>query len=357
MQILNAIDAISPAIARTKLVLFTPFRAGRTWKLCATAYVAFGATIFFPFPLVYLFFIPAAHRTSPGAVGALLGGVALFSAIGLVIFYLCSRLQFAFFDIVLNRGEFVAPAWRKYGPQTWPWIGLKIVFGTVLSFVVAAPFVGYARNAFALLGSIKPAQQPPPELFFAIFELEFGLFFAFGLLFLLGSLLTDFILPSLALENTTLGEACRRLLRLIQREPGQFSLFALMKLVLGVAGYIAQTVAMYVVLFVFIIVVLIVGGIGYLILHVMGASPTVMAVVAVTVGVPLYIVFLGYVVFLLNGTVLTFLQAYALCFLGGRYPMLGAYLDSAMPPIVPPIMPPPGYAYPTPPPAIPESHS
>ena len=38
MQILRASEAVSPAFARTRLLLFSPFRFGRTWKLCATAY-------------------------------------------------------------------------------------------------------------------------------------------------------------------------------------------------------------------------------------------------------------------------------------------------------------------------------
>jgi hypothetical protein len=47
---------------------------------------------------------------------------------------------------------------------------------------------------------------------------------------------------------------------------------------------------------------------------------------AVTLGL-VFIAFLFYVIFLVIGCVHTFLQAYALYFLGGRYPLLGDLLE------------------------------
>ena len=67
MRILSATEAVSPAIARTKLVLFKPFRLGRSWKLAATGYLGGAATYFLPFPLIYLFFIPLARRLGASA--------------------------------------------------------------------------------------------------------------------------------------------------------------------------------------------------------------------------------------------------------------------------------------------------
>ena len=113
MTPLSATECITPAIARTKLILFTPFRKGRTWKLSATAYLAIAGQMFAPFPLFNLIYLPAVKRTGTWAVYALIAAVLVFSVIYVVCFYLCSRIKFAYFDIVINRGEFVAPAWRK----------------------------------------------------------------------------------------------------------------------------------------------------------------------------------------------------------------------------------------------------
>ncbi len=117
MRVLSATECIAPAIERTKAILFRPFRKGRSWKLAAVAYLGRFGTMFFPFPFIYLFFLPAAKSAGTTAVIALVSVVLLMTVVAGIIFYLCSKLQFAYFDIVLNRGEFIAPAWRKYNRQ------------------------------------------------------------------------------------------------------------------------------------------------------------------------------------------------------------------------------------------------
>jgi integral membrane sensor domain MASE1 len=107
MRILSATEAVSPAIARTKLVLFKPFRLGRSWKLAATGYLSGTASMFLPFPLIYLVFIPIIwHKEAPGSVIAIVcAAVAAMMTIYVVIYYLCSRLRFAFltsFSIVVS---------------------------------------------------------------------------------------------------------------------------------------------------------------------------------------------------------------------------------------------------------------
>ena len=350
MRILSATDAISPAIARTKLVLFTPFRKGRTWKLGATAYLSFYGTIFLPFPLIYLFFLHAikAHASAAVAVAALCGILA-FTALCLWIFHLCSRLQFAFFDIVLNRGEFVAPAWRKYGPQSRRWTAVKAAAGTAVTLALGLPIAAYVRHLIPLMESIRPDQPPPPEFMAAIFAGEGLIFLGFGSLFLFSAVVSDFIVPSLALENTTIGEAFRRFFALVRNEAGQFSLYVLLKIGLALAGYMAQTIIFYIVVLIFVILLAIILGIGYLVLHALGVSVAIMIVLACLVGIPSYFILIFYVMFVLIGTVFTFLQAYTLYFLGGRYPLLGDLLDRSTPPSAP-LPPHPGYTYAAPPP-------
>ena len=345
MQILSAADSISPALARTLQVLFSPFRLGRTWKLGITGYLAFASTVFLPFPLFYLSFatqmLRQGHRSiATVALIFILIAFALFAW----FFYLFSRLQFAFFDIVLNRGQFVAPAWRKYGPQTWPWMGAKIVFGTVFMLITVLPFVPLMLHSFHALNALQamsmtPGQPPPPGFIGAILSFELLIFSVFGTLFVFDSLLTDFVLPSLALEATTLRESFRRFGQLVRREPGQMFIYLILKTALSVAGYIAMVMAYFAVIVIYLIVIALVLGIGYLLLHALHVSSGVLVVLALTIGVPTYIFVVFYSSTLGAGIVLTFLQAYALYFLGGRYPLLGTMLDSSTPP--PPGMAPP----------------
>ena len=351
MRILSATEAISPAIARTKLILFKPFRPGRTWKLAATGYLGGMSSVFLPFPLIYLICIPIFRRAdAPSSViTALVITVAVMMTIYLAIFYLGSRLRFAFFDIVLHRGEFVAPAWTKYGSQSGKWTLFKLAVGLVFLSLLAIPLYPIAQTLIATFTSIHfvQGQDPPPAFMGAIFTV-YGLFFALyiviGLFTLANSLMSDFIVPSLALENTTLAEAFHRLGRLLRNEPGAVCFYALMKFVLFLAGGMAVGILFYVFLFAVLLVAAILGGIGYFLLHLLHVPQDVMIVLAIIAGIALYLFVFIYGMFLANGTLYTMIESYAMYFLGGRYPLLGNLLDrSTPPPDTLPIAPRSGY--------------
>ena len=101
MPPLSAADCISPAISRTKLILFSPFMKGRTWKLSATGYLATAGNLFLPFFLVYLIFLPAAERAGRGFAIALVTACIVATVVFLFLFVLFSRLQFAFFEVLM----------------------------------------------------------------------------------------------------------------------------------------------------------------------------------------------------------------------------------------------------------------
>jgi len=356
MRILSATEAISPAIARTKLILFKPFRLGRTWKLAATGYLSGSASTFLPLPLVYLAFIPIVWHDHPAGSGAAIicSAVAVMMGIYIFIFYLCSRLRFAFFDIVLNRGEFVAPAWRKYGSQSRKWTLFKIALGTFLFVLLAIPLIPLIRHFFVVFDKTQPfnGQDPSPAFAAALFTIYGTLFLVYiviGLFALANSLLSDFVVPSLALEDTSLAEAFRRAGRLVRNEPGAVFVYALMKAVVFLVGGMASAIFFYIFLFVVVLVASILGFVGYFILHLLHVPREVMVGLAIAVGFLLYISTIFYGTFFASGTLYTLTESYALYFLGGRYPLLGDLLDRSTPPSEP-MTPPPNYlAYATPP--------
>ncbi|MGA1984124.1 MAG: hypothetical protein ABSG84_16870 [Acidobacteriaceae bacterium] len=340
MRPLSATECITPAIERTKLVLFSPFRMGRTWKLSATSYICIMGSMFLPFPLVYLAFVPLAYKaggTTAAAATAI--GVLVFSALFIWLFYLCSRLQFAWFDILVNRGEFVAPAWRKYGLQARPWSHLKLALGAAITLVTAVPMYAFVRRLIPFFRAIpltpQPGQPPSPELIRALLNVYASyavLMLFFGLVFLVFSLLGNLIVPSLALENTGIKEAFRRMTELIRGEPGEFALFVLLKAGLGIAGYMGSIMVWELV---FLLTTLIAGAVilllGFL-LHLAGVPSIVLTVLGMVVGIAWYFFALIYTLMLAIGPVFTFLDAYAIYFLGGRYPMLGDLLERSTPP-------------------------
>jgi hypothetical protein len=358
MRPLSATECITPAIERTRLVLFTPFRMGRSWKLSATSYLTVMGVLFLPFPLIYLAFLPVAYRSGGKIMALAVTALILFAtALFTWIFHLCSRLQFAYFDIMVNRGEFVAPAWRKYGPQALAWTGVKILGGSALTLVCAVPLTAYVRHLiplFSSLPTVKPGQPPPPEFMAAMAGFYAGYFLfmlIIGAVYLVGSIFANFLIPSLALENTGLREAFRRMTELIRREPGEFAIFVLLKTGLGIAAYIGATVLWEIA---FLLCSLLLGIVvfffGFLI-HLAGVPTAVLTALGIVLAVAWYLFATIYSLMLAIGPAWTFLDAFALYFLGGRYPMLGDLLDHSTPaPQIPQMYSSPYRAYPVTPP-------
>lgn len=361
MRPLSAIECISPAIERTKLILFTPFHKGRSWKLSATAYLSSMGWLFIPLPLAALllpWLAPQDGTSRTRFALVFMGGLVIVTAFMSVLFYIGSRLEFALFDVVLLKAQFIAPLWRKYAAHTWRWAGLKIAYGTVISTIIGFPLaIWLARSLWKL-----PTQQgqPTPALT-AGFFLMWGISMCWICIFFLGSsLLGNFILPSIALEDATLRESTRRFVELVRAEPSQFIYFALLKGVLAIAALIIEEVGILLTELIAFIPLGLIGFLGWLLLHPLGEIGKVLMVAGVVVLWLIGVAFVFYCLIGIQGCVLTFFQAYALYFLGGRYPILGDLLDRSTPPptnaypadLAP--YPPPYYPPPSgPPPSLP----
>ena len=322
-------------------MLFAPFRWGQSWKLSAVAYVARAGTIFVPFPLIYLAFLPAVRGTGGKGLAAILTfGVLLLLAITLVLFYLCSRMQFVLFDLVLNGGQFVGPLWRRYGPVSWPWTLAKVVAGSVFAALIAVPTVAAARRVMDTLGSLAPGQPPTPEFLTSLFAGYALLLGSFGVFFAVSALLTTAMMPSLTLEGLPLGESFTRALRMMEREPGAFALFALLQIVLALVGYVLAVVAFEVVLFVVLAILgALAVGVGFM-LHLLGVPTVLLIALGVLLGIGVYVGALVYPLMLAIGPVLVFLEAHALYFLSARTPLVGPILGQSEAAVLPSFLPP-----------------
>jgi len=328
MRPLSATGCISPAIARTKLILFTPFRKGRSWKLAATAHLSVMGCLFIPLPLA-VFLLPLIQTPSGTSKAefdlVFMGGIAVTTVILSVLFYIGARLEFALFDIVLFKASFVAPLWRKYRQHTWRWAGLKIAFATIISTFIGFPlFIWFAHSMSQF--PTQSGHSASPEIVGSFF-LSILCMVWISLFLLCSSLLGDFILPYIALEDATLRNAVRSFAILIKSEPKQLTYFALLKVVLAIVGFIVQEVATLIVELVALIPLCLIGFVGWLLLHSFGVIGHVFMVAGC---VSLYLVgmvFVFYALIGIQGCVLTFFQAYGLYFLGGRYPLLGDILE------------------------------
>jgi hypothetical protein len=350
MRLLSATDAITPAIDRTKALL-RPFSLKLWLKIGLVAMLAeMGAQFIFP-----PFGNTSGHTSSQSSgIGAVAGGITavhvmVFVVIGIILFlfglvllYFGSRMQLVLMDLVATHTTLVAPAWHRTASRTWRWIGLKVasilVFCIIIGAIVFLPL-------FLIFRSMPSdgSQQRAGGLF-AGFALIFVLLF-FVVFALMAALwiLRDFVLPFILFDDAPLGIALRNTGIILRREPGSVLFYLLMKFVLSLAFGIAAELCIALTVLIAAIPLGLVGGILWFALHQAGPVGTAIMYISFALlgAIALAVLFVAAVCVL--AAVLTFYQAYALYFVGGRIPNLGNLIEPPPPPIMqipqPPLAP------------------
>jgi len=254
---------------------------------------------------------------------------ALGSLLMFLLFYAGVRLEFVLFDLVLTRARMVAPIWRKYGFCTWRWVGIKLLLSTIFIVVCGIPLLSVFRYATTHMPAA--GQQPTPEFVSGIIAAYGVMALAFLVLSLCASLLNDFVLPSIALENTSLSEGLMCFFELFRKEPGQLVSYIFFKVILYIAALVATEIAILVAELIAAIPLGIVAFLGWLLLHSHGSVGQILMVTGGVVLFLIFFVFLFYLTILVAGCTVVFFQAYVMYFLGGRYPMLGDRLEPPEP--------------------------
>jgi hypothetical protein len=347
MRPLSASEAIGPALERTRDFLARPFRWRTFFKLAAVAFFAEMGTSFsgsFPgnsgngahgLPPAFLAFIIA--------FAVIIGLVSL--AIGLVMLYIGSRLQLVLVELVATRQTWVAPVWRRVSSTTWRWIGVKLLF------FISILLVTLPLTIPVILYFVHHAHQIGAGGFFSGLRIaQIILFVAAAIVVVLAIsavylLVRDLALPFMALEDLSISDALGRLRAIVDAEPGQVAIYVLLRILFSFIFGLLAEIGLVLVLLISLIPPGIVGLILWFPLH----KSTAGIVALIGLGILGGLIFLCWAIFVgvcFIGSALTFGQAYALYFLGGRYPLLGDLLDRSTPP--------PTYAYapgypPTPP--------
>lgn len=342
MQPLSATDAIAPAWQHTRRLLLGPRNPRLLFKIAAVAFFAemmSGSFSFSP-PFHNTHSTGGAGGVSPSILAAIVAVVFICAVVGLIIslvlFYVSSRLQFTIFHIVLRSETTVAPIWRRYGPATWRWMGLKLLL-FLCALVCIAPI--FVPTVFYFIHAVS-AQSHGDNPHIVSFILTIFCFIAVILIFALALtiatiLLRDFAVPSMALEGTPLRETVRRVLALSRAEPGQVGLYVLLRVCLGIAG----TFVSYMLVGILALIVgAPLGGLGlglWAMLHTAGAAARAGMVGGWVVLALALLAAIAIGVICLFGYLFTFLQAYAIFFLGGRYPLMGQLLTEPPAPVIP----------------------
>jgi len=333
MRAISAADSVSPAVQRTREFLFRPFSWGTYLKLGLVALITEGfAGNFNSSPggsshsSGHAPTFPSPFNVAPAVLAAIFA-LALVAVIACFIFYLITRLRFAFFHCLVHSTKQIRPGWRLYREQASRFFWLNVGVGFCFLLVVALACLPFIGGFLRLFRETQQGGQPDTGL---LLSLILPLIPIVLLLFLAGVLadliLRDFILPHFALENATAGEAWTKVWATIKAEKRQFLAYALLRVVL-------PTLAIVGLFLVLAIPGLILAGslaaveLG---LHsafadATGASAMTGLFLEVFFGV-LAFGFMALASICLGAPVSTGIREYALVFYGGRYQALGNIL-------------------------------
>jgi len=332
MRAISAADSVSLAIQRTRNFLFRPFDWGTYLKLGLVAIITegLGGNL-----------NSSSHNGESGghgpifhspsnlvpAVVAAIFALALVAVIVLTVFYLITRLRFAFFHCLVHNVKEIRPGWWFYREQATRFFWMNVVVGFCYLLVVVLISLPFVSGFVRLFKESQRGGHFDVGLMLSLVLPLIPIIFLLVLAgFALDVILRDWILPHYALENATAGEAWSQVLARISAEKRQFFVYALLRLVLPVVAMAA------------LFVVLLLPGLalaGSLAavefgLHstfadVAGASALVGKLLEVFFGVLAF----GFAVLAsicLGGPLSTGIREYALVFYGGRYQALGEIL-------------------------------
>jgi hypothetical protein len=324
---LSAAEAILPAIRRTRMFLFSPFRFGTYFKLCLVALITeglggnshfskSGEHVHPPGP-----FTGTPFHFDPAWIPGIVAGALLLVVIGLLIGYLVTRLRFAFFHSLVHNVRELRPGWHLYRTQAARFFWLNIVVGLcflLLMVIIALPFVG---GFLQLFRELEAGGHPGIG---AVLALVLPLIPVLILLVLIGfaadMVLRDFMLPHYALEDATAGQAWAAAWVRIRTQKGPFFVYALLRIVLPIIGVILLTAVLLVPGIVFIAAVA-VTEVG--IHELLGGAAGVALEILVGFVAFVLVMLIGICV---GGPLSTATREYALIFYGARYQPLGDIL-------------------------------
>jgi len=256
----------------------------------------------------------------------------LAAILSLLVFYLITRLRFAFFHCLVNNTTEIRPGWWLYREQAMRFFWLNVAVGFCFLTAVVAIAIPFVKGFVRLFQESQQGGQFDVGL---LLSLILPLIPIIALLALSGVvtdlILRDCMLPHIALDDASAGEAWSAVWANIMAEKKQFFVYALLRVVLP---FIAS-IALFIILAIPGLILIGAGAALEYGLHSAFADATgAAAVVGILIQVFFGVVAFGFVLLAsicLGGPVSTAVREYALLFYGGRYPALGNLLSPPHP--------------------------
>jgi hypothetical protein len=360
----SAVDCISLAFARTRQMLFRPFRFGLWARLAVVALVTGeaggggGGGGSLPnmntnrgggnhwrnywsdqwAGVAHLFSAPGWEQIQP-YVGWIALAVVLLLAVLLLWIYSDCVYRFILLDAVVTGQCQLLEGWRRWraaGRRYFVWV---VAFG-----FGAFALVGIVAGVPALLAYRAGWFDKPDQTLWKLIGggllLLLVLLVLVAVLAIIDMLGRDFLVPVMAFEDVGAMDGWERLLRMMGAEKLSYFVYVLMKIVLAMGAAIIFAIVNFIVILVLLIPLGLLGVIGFLIGKSAGLSWDNISVVLLLAAFGL-LIFAGilYVIGFVYAPGLVFFQSYTLEFFAARYGPLKDKMFPPSPPATPPIQP------------------
>jgi hypothetical protein len=253
--------------------------------------------------------------------------IGVIVVLALIFLYLFCRFRFILFDSVVTGQPEIEHGWLKYESQANRyfgfWLALRLVTWGALFLIVGVPlWKAYKSGIFSGDNSL-------PIFFAMIASVALGALIVSVAFAIVSTLAKDFVMPVMALDDLSVGDAWSAVWRVAASEPGAWAGYMGMKLLCAIGSSIALTIAFFIAM----IPALILLGIPVGILVVLGvlAFKTIGAVFGIIIFcVAVLLATAGFICLLLilTAPISVFFTSYAIYFFGGRYPKLAVLLSS-----------------------------
>jgi hypothetical protein len=251
--------------------------------------------------------------------------IVVIVVFALIFLYLFCRFRFILFDAVVTGRPDIKGGWRKYESQANRyfgfWLAFRLVTWGALFLIVGLPlWHAYKNGLFSGDNSL-------PMFFAIIASLALGALVVSIAFAIISTLAKDFVMPVLALDDLSVGDAWTAVWRVAASEPGAWAAYMGMKLLCAIGSSIALSIAFIIAMLPALVLIGIPVGIllalGIVAFKAIGAfvGIIVFCVAVLLAGAGFFCLLL-----ILTAPISVFFTLYALYFFGGRYPKLAALL-------------------------------
>jgi hypothetical protein len=265
-------------------------------------------------------------------IAASVAGVLLVIVVSLFVFYLITRLRFAFFHCLIYKTKEIRPGWHLYREPAGRFFWLNVVVGLCFLALVGLLSLPFLAGFWRLFQETRRVGHPDIGMVLSLVLPLIPIILVLVLVGLVADLvLRDWMMPHYALDNATAGEAWADVWASIKAEHRQFLAYILLRVVLPM---IAMVALFMVLLIPGAILAGAFGAVEYGV-HSAFANSTGGAALAGRILEGFFgmvaLVFMLLAGICLGGPLSTGIREYALIFYGGRYPVLGDILAPPAP--------------------------